>query len=225
MKITFPLSTLLNIGVFVTGIQLIRECRKLVIPLAAIDLGMSNEDVGWYSTISYGIDAMLFSAAGIVMDKFGRNFCAVSSVSIMALSQLILVPGVSYFTLLLNAIIGGIGNGLSSGIILAYGADLAPETPPESKAQFLAYYRLIGDFGEFFGPIVVGALAQFTSTPTMINTLCTISVASIYWLIWTIPEPLTMLNTVEEVSLKPLSSAIKAAQEEEVVERKDEYTS
>lgn len=225
MKITFPLSTLLNIGVFVTGIQLIRECRKLVIPLAAIDLGMSNEDVGWYSTISYGIDAMLFSAAGIVMDKFGRNFCAVSSVSIMALSQLILVPGVSYFTLLLNAIIGGIGNGLSSGIILAYGADLAPETPPESKAQFLAYYRLIGDFGEFFGPIVVGALAQFTSTPTMINTLCTISVASIYWLIWTIPEPLTMLNSVVEVSFKPLSSEIKASQEEVVVERKDEYTS
>ena len=207
---SFPAHILLNIGVFVVGIQLVRECRKLVIPLAGVDLGMSIEDVGWYSTVSYSIDALLFSTAGIVMDTYGRNFCATASVSIMVLAQLIILPGVSETTLFLNAVIGGIGNGLSSGILVAYGADLAPFEPPEAKSEFLGYYRLIGDFGEFFGPMIVGTLAQFTSTPTMINTVCSVGIASVYWLVWKVPEPLSVAEEPPKIpSPKPLASQIK----------------
>ena len=172
---------------------------------------MSIADVGWYSTVSYGIDALLFSTAGVMMDTFGRNFCAAASVSIMILGQLVVVPGVSELTLFVNAVISGIGNGLSSGILVAYGADLAPESPPEAKGQFLGYYRLIGDFGEFFGPLIVGALIQFTSNATMINTVASISVASVYWLIWTVPEPLSQEPRVP--SPKPLASQIKPIDE------------
>ena len=182
--------SLIDISIFVMGIQTIRECRKLVIPLAGSDIGMSDDDIGWYTSVSYAIDAILFSTAGMLMDTFGRNFAGCISVSLMVLAQLVAVPGISPSILLMNGVISGIGNGLSSGILTAYGADLAPSRSPESKAEFLSYFRLMGDVGEFVGPIVIGIIAQFNTMATLVNVVSTFSLTCSFWLLWRIPEPL-----------------------------------
>jgi MFS family permease len=182
--------TLVDISIFVIGIQFVRECRKLLIPLVGSEMGMPDDEIGWYTSVSYIIDALLFSVAGILTDTLGRNFTSCVSISTMIISQILCVPGQSPGILFFTSILGGVGNGLSSGIITAYGADLAPTRSAESKAEFLALYRLIGDIGEFVGPVLIGVVAQFNPISTMINAMCTVAVISGYWLLWRVPEPL-----------------------------------
>ena len=59
-------------------------------------------------------------------------------------------------TLLLAAMLVGLGNGLGSGLMMTLGADLAP---PGATGEFLGVWRLIGDVGAVAGPLMVGLVA------------------------------------------------------------------
>jgi MFS family permease len=179
-------SVLFNVTIFIISLQLVRECRKLIIPLSAFTAGLSVQEIGIFTSVSFTIDAILFSYAGKIMDGYGRAFAGVLSVSIMTISLLTVVPVTTFSSLLLCAIGTGIGNGISSGIIVAFGADLAPND--SSKSKFLGYFRLCADLGEFVGPLIVGLVAQFTSIPTMINTVVTVGVVGSFWLIKFVPD-------------------------------------
>jgi MFS family permease len=180
------LRLLANVTVFIISLQLVRECRKLIIPLSAFAAGLSINEIGLFTSLSFMIDALLYSYAGKVMDGYGRAFAGVLSVGIMTISLLIVVPITSFTSLLLCAIMSGVGNGISSGIIVAFGADLAPTN--SSRAKFLGYFRLCADLGEFVGPLIIGLVAQFTSIPTMINTVVTVGVIGSFWLIKFVPD-------------------------------------
>lgn len=180
------LAILLNVSVFVLALQLVREARKLAIPITGYEIGMSSDQVAWYSTISFGTDALLFLISGSLMDSHGRILTGTASISCLVLSMLVLVPGISGDIILLHALLAGIGNGLSAGIVPALGADLAPKT---DKSEFLGYYRLFADLGEFVGPFIVGVASQFTSVPTMMNIVACIGTAGGFWLTIFVPEP------------------------------------
>lgn len=47
------------------------------------------------------------------------------------------------------AVAVGLGNGMSSGVVMTLGADHAP---PASRASFLGTWRLVADVGGFGGP-------------------------------------------------------------------------
>ena len=49
----------------------------------------------------------------------------------------------------------GIGNGISSGIVMTLGADAAPEF---GRPQFLAGWRELSDSGQMLGPVVISAV-------------------------------------------------------------------
>ena len=181
------LKSLLNVSAFVTALQLVREGRRLVIPIAGYEIGLSSDQVAWYSTISFGVDAALFVISGTLMDTYGRLFSGSLSISLLCLSLLILVPGLSSGIIFLHAILAGLGNGLSAGIVPALGADLAPEI---HRAEFLGYFRLFADTGELIGPFLVGIMAQFTSIPTMMNSLAFVGTFGAFWLILFVPETL-----------------------------------
>jgi MFS family permease len=180
------LISLFHISVFILALQLVRECRKLLIPLASFSAGMSVQDVSLVTSISFTIDALLFPYAGRVMDGYGRVFTGILSVSVMSLALLIVVPVTTFNMLLLFGILSGVGNGFSSGIIVAFGADMAPKDT--SKSKFLGYFRLCADLGELVGPLVVGFVAQFTSIPTMLNTTVTVGIVGCVWLMTFVPD-------------------------------------
>ncbi len=69
------------------------------------------------------------------------------------------VPGAeAWFTGV--ALLFGIANGLSSGVILTLGADLAPQANP---APFLAAFRTIGDAGGAAAPLILAAVTSAVS--------------------------------------------------------------
>ena len=53
-------------------------------------------------------------------------------------------------------------------------------------------------------------LAQFASMATMINVISTLSVASCYWLLWRIPEPLADTTGSPQVVHLEMASPQKA---------------
>jgi MFS family permease len=130
---------------------------------------MRDSDTALIIGISAAVDFALFYTSGQAMDKFGRLAAAVPTMIVMSLSLMILAfthnaesPDTWFIVLAMTL---AIGNGLSSGIILTLGSDLADK---ENPAQFLGAWRLTTDSGAAAGPI-------FIST---IIALATISVAS-----------------------------------------------
>jgi hypothetical protein len=54
----------------------------------------------------------------------------------------------------------GVGNGLSSGILLTLGADVAPKSDP---APFLGSWRTLTDAGGAVAPVLVSGIAAVAS--------------------------------------------------------------
>jgi len=64
--------------------------------------------------------------------------------------------------LLVAAIAAGVANGLSTGIVMTLGADHAPE---DKRAEFLGFWRLITDFGNVSGPMLISGMIFVASLP------------------------------------------------------------
>ena len=90
-------------------------------------------------------------------------------------------------------LIGG-GNGLSSGVNLTLGADLAP---PRCRGEFIGLYRLITNAGSFLGPVVVGAVVIRTSTSAAAWGLAVTGVATAVWMACMIQETLKKKGSAE----------------------------
>jgi MFS family permease len=137
--------------------QMIRAGRFLIIPLWGVEqLGLDAAQVGVIVTAGAVLDVSMFIPAGMLMDRFGRKVAAVPSFSLMALGIGLIPFTHDFVTLLLAAMLIGLGNGLSSGLMMTLGADLAP---PGATGEFLGIWRLIGDVGAVAGPLLVGAVA------------------------------------------------------------------
>ena len=137
--------------------QMIRAGRFLIIPLwGAEQLGLDAGQVGLIVTAGAIVDVAMFIPAGMLMDRFGRKVAAVPSFALMALGIGLIPFTHDFLTLLLVAMLIGLGNGLGSGLMMTLGADLAP---PGATGEFLGVWRLIGDVGAVAGPIVVGLVA------------------------------------------------------------------
>ena len=192
---------LLHVAAFTLALQVVRECRKLLLPLAGYEIGLSLRDVSFYSSLSFTIDALLFTVAGQMMDSQGRIFTGVFSTSILVLSILVVVPASAPSILFMHAVIAGLGNGLSSGLVVALGADLAPKT--SGRSEFLGLFRLLADCGELIGPLLVGLVAQFTSIPTMINVVAVIGTLGAFWLMIFVAEPASESKKSTDIILLP----------------------
>jgi MFS family permease len=137
--------------------QMIRAGRFLIIPLwGAEQLGLNAAQVGTIVTAGAILDVSMFIPAGMLMDRFGRKVAAVPSFALMALGIGLIPFTRDFLTLLLVAMLIGLGNGLGSGLMMTLGADLAP---PGATGEFLGVWRLIGDVGAVTGPLLVGAVA------------------------------------------------------------------
>jgi MFS family permease len=143
-------------GVATLALQILRNARQAVLPLWGDQIGLGAAEIGLIFGASGAIDMLVFYPIGMVMDHWGRKWAGVPSLLLMALGLMLVPLAHSFAPLMLVALIGGLGNGLGSGIVMTLGADFSPAA---GRGEFLGVWRLIGDVGTSAGPAVVGLVA------------------------------------------------------------------
>jgi MFS family permease len=94
--------------------------------------------------LSSAVDTLMFYPAGLVSDRLGRKWSAVSCLLVLS-AGMVLVPLTHTFgSFVLVGLLMGAGNGLGSGINMTLGADFAAGVEP---SLFLGLWRLVTDVG------------------------------------------------------------------------------
>lgn len=173
---------LITAGIAGLTLTMLRSGRQLLFPLFGHGIGLDVVHVGLLVSLSAAIDMLLFYPAGQVMDRKGRKWTSVPGMLLLSLSMatLPLFPGLT--GMLLFAVISGLGNGITTGVLLTIGADLAPQA---ERNQFMGFWRLELDSGMVMAPVIVGAIAESVSLAAASLTimgfgLCGAAVLALY---------------------------------------------
>ncbi len=147
-------------GLPIMVLCLVRQARQIVLPLWGERIGLGVDAIGFALSGSWICDFIVFYAAGLLSDRYGRKVAALITLLLLSVSIALLPLATSYSLFILLCCTAGLGNGLSSGVVMTVGADLSPK---KSTGQFLGIWRLIADIGRSSGPLVVGGAAQLLS--------------------------------------------------------------
>ena len=153
-----------RLGTAAASLSAVRSARQVVLPLWGVSIGLDAQTIALVVGISGAIDFALFYASGQVMDRFGRLWAALPAMVLMGAGFLALAftheldSAAMWFAMF--AAVLGVGNGLSSGILLTLGADVAPTADP---APFLGSWRTLTDAGGAVAPLLVSAIAAASS--------------------------------------------------------------
>lgn len=157
-------SVLARLGLAASSLSAVRSARQVVLPLWGVSIGLDAQTIALVVGVSGAIDFALFYASGQVMDRFGRLWAALPAMLLMGTGFAALafthdLPDAAMWFALFAAVLG-VGNGLSSGILLTLGADVAPKDDP---APFLGSWRTLTDAGGAASPLLVSAIAAVSS--------------------------------------------------------------
>lgn len=165
-----------TLGLAALLIGAVRGARLTVLPLWTESLQIAPEVTSVIFGIAGAVDMLLFYPAGKVMDSFGRLWVGVPAMLIMGLALAALPLATTIPGLVAVAAVLGLGNGMSSGILMTLGADVAP---PGDRAQFLGVWRVLSDTGGAVGPLVLTAAAGLGYVAAGIWVMATTSLASV----------------------------------------------
>lgn len=180
-------STILRIMGFILALQTVRKARELFFALAGRDIGLSADLVGRLTALSYLFDMMGFPIAGRILDTCGRRPCGMLSLITQSIGILVLLHRTLEATFL-SAMLTGIGNGLSSGIVMTIAQDLSP--PGNARGPFLSVFRMLATSSELIVPASIGFLARSASLPTAELISSVIGLVGIVWIVACMPETL-----------------------------------
>lgn len=167
-------------GIGTALVMTVRSGRNVIVPLIGDDLELSATAVGVLVAIGTGADLLLFPVAGWLMDRFGRLAAIVPAFSLLGIGLLVLGIDDSVAGAVVAGAVMGVGNGMSSGILLTIGGDLAPA---EDAGPFLSALGMTQDVGIIAGPILVGWLADAAGLQTSAIALALVMFAAIAWLV------------------------------------------
>ena len=157
-------AVLSRLGLAAASLSAVRSARQVVLPLWGVSIGLDASSIALVVGVSGAIDFALFYASGQVMDRFGRLWAALPAMVLMGLGFLTLSlthdadTRVLWFGMI--AAVLGVGNGLSSGILLTLGADVAPRSEP---AAFLGSWRTLTDAGGAIAPLLFSGIAAIST--------------------------------------------------------------
>ncbi len=157
-------TVLSRLGLAAATLSAVRSTRQVVLPLWGLSIGLDGQTIALVIGVSGAIDFALFYASGQVMDRFGRLWAALPAMLLMGMGFIALSfthdldQAAMWFALF--AAVLGVGNGLSSGILLTLGADVAPQRDP---AAFLGSWRTLTDAGGAAAPLAVAAITAVAS--------------------------------------------------------------
>lgn len=153
-----------RLGLAAASLSAVRSARQVVLPLWGFSIGLDAQTIALIVGISGAIDFALFYASGQVMDRFGRLWAALPAMVLMGAGFIALAfthdldSAAMWFAMF--AAVLGVSNGLSSGILLTLGADVAPRADP---APFLGSWRTLTDAGGAISPLLVSGITAVTS--------------------------------------------------------------
>ena len=153
-------AVLLRMGTCAALISALRSSRTVILPLAAVAIGLSATNTALIIGIAGAVDFALFYTSGQIMDRFGRLWSALPSMLGLSVTHIALafVTDQTWFTVV--AIAMAVANGVGSGILMTLGADLAPGSDP---APFLGAWRFTNDVGQAGAPMFVSGVTALFS--------------------------------------------------------------
>ncbi len=149
-----------TLGVAVLLVGAVRGARQTVLPLWGEHLGLDPAVTSVIFGVAGAADMLLFYPAGKVMDALGRLWIGVPAMLTMGVALALLPFATTVAAVTWVAVLLGLGNGMSSGILMTLGADTAPEG---ERSQFLGIWRMFQDGGAAVGPLVVAGGAALGS--------------------------------------------------------------
>ncbi len=157
-------AVLSRLGVAAASLSAVRSARQAILPLWGVSIGLDASSIALIVGISGAIDFALFYASGQVMDRFGRLWAALPAMVLMGagFGALALTHDLDSATMWFGAfaMVLGVGNGLSSGILLTLGADTAPQQEP---AAYLGSWRTLTDAGGAVAPMLISLITAAAS--------------------------------------------------------------
>ena len=162
----------------------VRSVRDLLVPLGAAAAGMSRAGTGAVLALSYASDTLVFPLGGFMMDRRGCWLAGGTACALMGLGLAVMALG-GPGSLVAASVIMGIGNGFSSGIVMALGSDCAPS---HCAGPVLATFNFVNAAGGVLGPLVIGAIAS-TSLGAGADASAMIAVAGALWWLFCLPRP------------------------------------
>ena len=180
-----------QIAVWAILFPIARETRTFLFPLWAMNLGYGPHAIGLMTSLTFVVDTALVPLSGYVTDTYGRKYCGVPAGLLMAVSYLLApVVGRDFWSLTAISMVGGIGNGLSGGVVNSVGSDMAPR---HHRALFLSSFRIVSDLGILLGPLVSGLVAQQTHAwwggmQPAFWLIAALSALSSLYMAWVLPE-------------------------------------
>lgn len=148
--------TFLTIGLGAAALMLVRASRDALLPLWAAEIGLGPAETSLIFAASSAIDLTLFYVGGSLMDRLGRRAVAVPAMVVMGTCFGLLPLTATAVGLTAVAVGLGLGNGISSGVVMTLGSDHSPSI---GRHAFLAGWRLTTGLGQAAGPLMVSALA------------------------------------------------------------------
>ena len=185
---------LARLGLAAASLSAVRSARQVVLPLWGVSIGLDAQTIAIVVGVSGALDFALFYASGQVMDRFGRLWAALPAMLLMGAGFLALSfthdTGQAAMWFALFAAVLGVGNGLSSGILLTLGADVAPKGDP---APFLGSWRTLTDAGGAVAPLLVSAIAAVSTLAVATGAIGLVSLlgaaAFVRWVPRFVPKP------------------------------------
>lgn len=156
-EVITPVATMLR---YASGPMLFvasRAGRNLLLPLIGLELDLSPSRIGLLVGLSSAADVIIAPVSGPMMDRYGRLFTIVPSFGLTIVGFVMLALASGGWLLGIAAVALGIGNGLSAGLLLTLGTDLAPAG---NEGPFLGRFGAMSDLGRLIGPFIIGLLGR-----------------------------------------------------------------
>ncbi|MHA3723884.1 MFS transporter [Leucobacter sp. HY1910] len=151
---------LVRLGLSAAALAALRSARQVLIPVWGIAIGADAGTIALVTGISGACDFALFYASGQITDRFGRLWATTPAMVLMGAGLIVLaftadLANATGWWLAIGAVLG-VGNGLSSGLLLTLGSDLAPRGNP---APFFGSWHTISDAGGAAAPLIIAGVA------------------------------------------------------------------
>jgi MFS family permease len=164
-------------------ISAVRAGRQVAVPLWAEHIGLDPATTSIVFGLSGAAEMLAFYPAGLIMDRFGRQWAVLPSLAGLTITYALLPLTGDVVALAIVSAAMGLANGVGSGINMTVGADVSPAT---GRSTFLGVWRLCGDVGNASGPVlvaVVGGLTTLTAAVLSVGVVAAVAgIAMARWL-------------------------------------------
>lgn len=171
---------LIRLGIPAAILAGLRTSRQVLLPLWAVSIGINETDTSIIMGVAGAVDFGLFYLGGVLMDRYGRLWTAAPSLAALSIGFFTLAfthgldSNVQWFIAM--AIFLSLANGVSSGVLMTLGSDLAPKYSP---APFLATWRLSSDTGQALTPLVISGMTGIASIGAAALTISSVGVVGV----------------------------------------------